>query len=114
MIETSIEEVIVKIETIELLLRDLRLELEETQDWRRTQELRRAEREIQVCDKVRIRNPGLLQDKEGEVLKVNHETGFVSVLGKKKRRTISRKKKNLEKIKTYSEEEVTGNRYFQK
>jgi len=37
-------------------------------------------------------------------VKVNHETGFVSVLGKKKKRRISRKKKNLEKIDSYTEE----------
>jgi len=102
--ETSIEEVVEKIEAVELLLRDLRLELEETQDWRRTQDLQREEREIQVGDFVRIKNPGPFQEKEGQVVKVNHETGFVSVLGKKKKRRISRKKKNLEKIDSYTEE----------
>ena len=101
--EKKIEEIVEKIETIELLLRDLRLELEENQDWRRTQGLQREKREIQVGDLVRIKNPGPFQEKEGKVAKVNNETGFVSVIGKKKKKRISRKKKNLEKINCYIE-----------
>ena len=100
--ETTIEEVVEKIEAVELLLRDLRLELEETQDWRRAQDPKRGERGIQVGDLVRIKNPGPFQEKEGQVVKVNHESGFVSVLGKNKKRRITRKKKNLEKIDFYT------------
>ena len=61
-------------------------------------DFQREEREIQVGDKVRIKNPGPFQEKEGRVVRVNQETGFVLVQGRRRKKTTTRKKKNLEKI----------------
>jgi len=93
-----------ELEELESRVRDLRLRVEEGQG-ARTQSPTRGGHRVQVGDKVRILNPRPFQDKEGEVLKVNEETDYVSILGRKKKRTITRKRKNVLKIEFYSEEE---------
>ena len=92
-----------ELEELEARVRDLRLRVEEGQEVQ-TQSPQRGGRRVQVGDKVRVFNPRPFQDKVGEVLKVNEETDYVSILGNKKKRTITRKRKNVLKIEFYSEE----------
>jgi len=92
-----------ELEELEARVRDLRLRVEEGQGVQ-DQRTQRGGSRVQVGDKVRILNPRPFQDKEGEILKVNEETDYVSILGYKKKRTITRKRKNVLKIEFYSEE----------
>src|SRR6056300_873742 len=86
-----------ELEELEARVRDLRLRIEEGQEVQ-TQSSQRGGRKVQVGDKVRILILRPFQDKEGEVLKVNEETDYASILGSKKKRTITRKRKNVLKI----------------
>lgn len=91
----SDEQLLKIIEDIEKKLLKLKLEIE----------LRKIEKNdngeqgtIKVDDRVRILNPSKGQETEGTVDKVNEETGYVTILGRKLKKKIVRKKKNVQKI----------------
>ena len=82
-----------EIEIVEERLRELRLAL-----------VRNAEptpsQEFVIGDQVRVLNPNraLGQDPVAWVVKINDESGFITVQGSRRGRKYRRKRKNLEKI----------------
>ena len=82
-----------EIELVEERLRELRLALVNNVEPSQHQELG-------VGDQVRVLNPNraLGQDPVAWVVKVNDESGFITVRGSIRGRKYRRKRKNLEKI----------------
>ena len=61
------------------------------------------QRPIQVGDKVQVvNNIKKGQAREGEVIKINKESGFITVSGKNNSGNIQRLRKNLRRIDSYS------------
>lgn len=88
-------DIIAKIIDIEEQLKELRLTLVEQEDERIAE---RLATDLEVGDFARILNPSFGQESIGRVVKVNRNTGFVTLSGKRFGLRIIRKKNNLQKI----------------
>ena len=60
------------------------------------------ERILKIGDQVEITNSlKPFQEKQGEIVKINKDTGFVWVKGRRTKREVRRKEKNVRRIKQY-------------
>ena len=84
-----------KIKELEEELRNLRLSLEQEEDFEEV-----ADEGLQVGDNVRILNPNRAKFQEafGTIIKLNRETDRVTVEGKRTKRKITRASKNVVKV----------------
>ena len=83
-----------RIEELQDSLRELKLKIESAT----ATENARANEEIVIGDWVKVLNPNITQESEGKVVKVNSDTGYLTIEGKRLKRRIVRKKKNVKKI----------------
>ena len=91
------------IKEIQRGLKHLSLALKEEKTRENVKEKKIQRRHIQLGDKVHITNnirKG--QEREGEVVKINEESGFITVSGKNNSGNTQRLRKNLRRIDSYS------------
>ena len=91
------EDIISELESIELKISELRLALTE-QELDKAKVKKEKKEELSIGDNVEVLNPNVGQEKFGKVIKINPETGWVTIKGRVLGLKIRRTKKYVKKI----------------